>query len=152
VNSEAGKVKLAWLTHRNIWRKKDHCRYHRSGTNQNVLLPLVHNDVPLKVSFLYALRKKLATLLSHSGYLTNGCEPHNLLHEWRRVIWHASLPMPRVPGLDKHLACPAFGHHITADGVSHMLDRLSPLRRAFSRSFGRLARPVLRPPCSRFHQ
>ena len=77
-------------------------------------------------------------------------------------------------------ACPAFGHHIAAERVTHVLDRVAPLRRAqkfpeaasrrialsnsasaksrfslafsFSRSFSRLAWSVRRPPYSRFQR
>jgi hypothetical protein len=36
----------------------------------------------------------------------------------------------RIPGLPKHPACPAFGHHVSAKSVTHMLEHLAPLRQA----------------------
>jgi hypothetical protein len=82
--------------------------------------------------------------------------------------------------LSKRAACPAFGHHVAAERVTHVLDRLAPFRRAqkfpeaasrrialsssasarsrfsrafsFSRSFNRLAWSVRRPPYSRFQR
>jgi ABC-type uncharacterized transport system permease subunit len=43
------------------------------------------------------------------------------------VVGNARLPALRVPDLPQHTACPAFGHHITAECVTHVLDRLPPL-------------------------
>ena len=56
--------------------------------------------------------------------------PDDPLHELRLVVGNACLPTLRVPRLPKHPACPAFGHHVTAERVTYMLDRLAPLRRA----------------------
>jgi hypothetical protein len=47
----------------------------------------------------------------------------------------------RVPRLPQHPACPAFGHLIAAERVTHMLDRLTPLRRAQKLSCARLRQP-----------
>jgi hypothetical protein len=52
------------------------------------------------------------------------------LHEPWLVVGNARLAALSVPGLPQHSTCPAFGHLIAAEHVTHMLDRLTPLRRA----------------------
>jgi hypothetical protein len=54
--------------------------------------------------------------------------PDDPLHELRLVIGSTRSSTLCVPGLPQHSACPAFGHHVTAERVTHMLDRLAPLR------------------------
>jgi hypothetical protein len=67
------------------------------------------------------------------------------------VIGHACLAALRVPSLTQDPACPAFGHHIAAECVSRMLDRLTPLRRAQKLSCARLRQPPEELPCPTPH-
>jgi hypothetical protein len=57
------------------------------------------------------------------------------------AIGSLAVPAVRVPRLPQHPACPAFGHLIAAERVTHMLDRLAPLRRAQKLSCARLRQP-----------
>jgi len=54
--------------------------------------------------------------------------PDDPLHEPWLIVSNARRPAMRIPRLSQHPACPAFGHHVAAEHVTHMLDRLPPLR------------------------
>ena len=51
-------------------------------------------------------------------------------HELRLIIRNARLATLGVPSLTQHPTSPAFGCHIAAERVTHVLNRLAPLRRA----------------------
>ncbi len=67
--------------------------------------------------------------------------PYDLLHEPWLVVGNTHPPALRVPRLPQHPVCPTFGHHVTAERVTHMLDRLAPLRRAQKLGCARLRQP-----------